>query len=78
MCVHTEGEPLEELNANKSQSISSALDFFGDNVQEDNSGIPTPGNPSETINSERKQVKRKQEKQRSRRDSSKEIKAEIK
>jgi len=49
---------LEELNANKSRSISSALDFFGDNVKEDNSG-----NPSETTinskNKERKQVKRK-------------------
>jgi len=60
LCAYTQGKPLEELNANNSQSISSALDFFGDNVQEDNSGIPTPDSPSETTkNKERKQAKRK-------------------
>lgn len=55
---------MERLNSDKLHSISSALDFFGDNVQQNNV-TATPDNPMETINSknkEKKSLKRKRDK----------------
>ena len=61
---------MDGLNANK---LSSALDFFGDNLQQDDNGAPIPDNPVETHklkNKETKQLKRKQ-------DSSKDLEEDL-
>ena len=52
------------LNADKPQSITSALDFFGDSLEQDNV-TPTPDNLMEAVNSKlkgNKLLKRKRDK----------------
>ena len=62
--LYMQGKSLDRLDANKLQPISSVLDFFGDNIAQDNVA-PTTDNSMETIcskHAEKTPLKRKRNK----------------
>ena len=65
----TQGKPVDRLNADELQSVSSVLDFFGDNLQQDDNVTPILDNPTESFNSKIKEKK----KFKRRRNSSKDV-----
>ena len=65
----TQGKPVDRLNADELQSVSSVLDFFGDNLQQDGNVTPILDNPTESFNSKIKEKK----KFKRRRNSSKDV-----
>ena len=60
---------MDRLNADKLQSVSSVLDFFGDNLQQDGNITTATDNPVESSNSKDKEKK----KSKRRRNSSKDL-----
>ena len=54
-----QGKALEELNSDKQQSISSALDFFGDSLEQNNGVTLVSDNPTEVASSEKKRKRDK-------------------
>ena len=64
-----QGKPLDRLNADKLQSVSSVLDFFGDNLQQDGNITTTADSPMESSDSKDKEKK----KSKRRRNSSKDL-----
>ena len=64
-----QGKPLDRLNADKLQSVSSVLDFFGDNLQQDDNITTATDNPVESSDSKDKEKK----KSKRRRNSSKDL-----
>ena len=60
---------MDRLNADELQSVSSVLDFFGDNLQQDDNVTPILDNPTESFNSNVKEKK----KFKRRRNSSKDV-----
>lgn len=63
---------MDKLNAGKLQSVSSVLDFFGDNLEQDDNITPNLDNPTECTNSKVKEKK----KLKRRRNSSKDVEEE--